>query len=754
MARKKKNEQPSVPVVVAEIRRQPITETIEKNFMPYAMSVIVARAIPSIDGFKPSHRKVLYTMYKMGLMSGPRTKCANVASQAMLLNPHGDAANYETLVRLTRANEALLHPFVDSKGSFGKHYSSDMDYSAPRYTECRLEKICAEVFGGIDRDAVDFVDNYDSTTTEPVLLPVAFPNILVSPNIGVAVGMACSICSFNLAEICDGTIQLLKNPNTDIERLIDIIRAPDFPSGGNMIYDRDKYREVFRTGHGSIRVRARYHYDKDANCIDVLQIPYSTAIEAIIKRIVQLIKEGKLKEIIDVRDEIDISGFKLTIDLRRGVDPDKLMQKLFKMTPLEDSFECNFNVLIGGTPKVLGVREILNEWIDFRVTCVRREVRFDLAKKKDKLHLLLGLGKILLDIDKAIKIVRETAKEQDVVPNLMEGFSIDRIQAEYIAEIKLRYLNREYIINRIKEIENLQNEIADLEQLAGSETRLKNRIAEQLREIKKKYGQPRLTQLIDAEDIPVYDEEEMVENYNVKLIFTKEGYFKKITLLSLRGNDEQKLKEGDFVLSATDAANSDEFLVFSDRAQVYKAKVSDFDPVKASQLGDYLPAKLGFDEGERAMAIRKLEKSYAETGDVLIFFANGKGIRLPIATYETKANRRKITSAYSDTSEPVGCVFVNGSEKAIYLVADSGKGMVMDSSQVPEKATRTSQGVILMSLKADSRLVFVTDDLARYLKAGKSYRKNKLPSTGTTIDVEDQKLLPESVVEQLRGALS
>ncbi|MBE6636382.1 MAG: topoisomerase IV [Ruminococcaceae bacterium] len=749
MAKKKKTPQPVTPAVVAEIRHQPITETVEKNFMPYAMSVIVARAIPSIDGFKPSHRKVLYTMYKMGLMSGPRVKSANVASQAMLLNPHGDAANYETLVRLTHANEALLHPFVDSKGTFGKHFSSDMDYSAPRYTECRLDKFCTEIFSGIDKDAVDFVENYDSTTTEPVLLPVTFPNILVSPNIGVAVGMACSICSFNLAEICDGTIQLLKNPNTDIERLLDIIRAPDFPSGGSMIYDRDKYREVFRTGHGSIRVRSRYHYDKDANCIDVLQIPYSTTIEAIIKKMVQLIKEGKLKEVVDVRDEIDISGFKLTIDLRRGTDPDKLMQKLYKMTPLEDSFECNFNVLIGGTPRVLGVRELLNEWIDFRVACVRREVRFDLNKKKDKLHLLLGLGKILLDIDKAIKIVRETAKEQEVVPNLMAGFSIDRIQAEYIAEIKLRYLNREYIINRIKEIESLQNEIADLEQLASSETRLKNKIAAQLKEIKQKYGKPRQTQIIGVEDIEVYDEDDMVDNYNVKLIFTKEGYFKKITLQSLRGNDEQKLKEGDFVLSTIDASNTDEIFVFSDKAQVYRAKVSEFDTVKASQLGDYLPAKLGFEEDERALAVLKLEKNYAESGHVLIFFANGKGVRLPISAYETKAYRRKLTGAYSDASEAVGCVFVNQAERPIYLVTSSGKAMVIDSSLVPEKATRTSQGVILMTQKNDSRVVFVSDDPARFLRGDKSYRKNKLPSAGTTLDTDDRRRLPDSIQDCL-----
>ena len=748
MAKKKTtSEKTMLPTAVAEAVNQPITETIEKNFMPYAMSVIVSRAIPDIDGFKPAHRKLLYTMYKMGLLAGGKVKSATVVGETMKLNPHGDQAIYATLVRLTRANEALLHPFIDSKGSFGKHYSADMDYAAPRYTECKLDKICNEIFSGIDKDAVDLVDNYDNTKKEPTMLPTAFPNILVSPNLGVAVGMACSICSFNLGEICDGTIQLLKNPNFDTERLLDMIRAPDFPSGGNLIYDRDKYREIFRTGHGSVKVRARYTYDKDANCIDVLQIPYSTTIEAIIKKITQLIKEGKLKEITDVRDEIDLNGFKLTIDLRRGTDPEKLMMKLFKMTPLEDSFECNFNILVNGTPQLLGVREILNEWITFRVGCVRREIQFELSKKKEKLHLLLGLGKILLDIDKAIKIVRETVKEADVVPNLMAGFGIDRIQAEYIAEIKLRNLNREYIINRIKEIESLQKEIADLELTAGSETRLKNRIALQLKEIKQKYGKPRQTQLIGAEDIEVYDEDEMVENYNVKLIFTKEGYFKKITLLSLRGNDEQKLKEGDFILSAIDATNTDEILVFSDKAQVYKARVCDFDPVKASQLGDYMPAKLGFDENERAMALLKLESDYAKSGSVLIFFTNGKGIRIPISAYETKANRRKLTAAYSSSCEPAGAVFVNGEEKDVLLVADNGKVMVMDSSLVPEKATRTSQGVTLMGLKGSSKLIFVSDALDTYAKNGKRYRKNKLPSTGTAIDPDDKKLLPESVAE-------
>ncbi len=743
MARKKKEDKEKRVLPPAPIVNQPITETVEKNFMPYAMSVIVSRAIPDIDGFKPAHRKLLYTMYRMGLLTGQKTKSANVVGQTMKLNPHGDQAIYATLVRLTRGNEALLHPFIDSKGSFGKHYSSDMDYAAPRYTECKLDKICNEIFGGIDRDAVDFTDNYDNTMKEPTLLPTAFPNVLVSPNLGVAVGMACSICSFNLAEICDGTTLLLKNPNVDTEKLLDVIRAPDFPSGGNLIYDRDAYREIFETGHGSLRVRARYAYDRDANCIDVLQIPYSTTIEAVIRKITQYIKEGKLKEVTDVRDEIDLTGFKLTIDLRRGTDPEKLMTKLFKMTPLEDSFDCNFNILIDGAPRVLGVRQILCEWIRFRTGCLRRELTFEMNKKKDKLHLLLGLGKILLDIDKAIKIVRGTEQEKDVVPNLMEGFGIDEIQAEYIAEIKLRYLNREYIINRIKEIEELQKEIAELEETIGSETKLKNRIAAQLKEIKQNYGKPRQTQLIGAEEITEYREEEYVENYNVKLIFTKEGYFKKITLLSLRGNDEQKLKEGDFVITAADATNTAELLFFSDRGQVYKAKASDFEPLKASQLGDYIPAKLGFDEGERAVAMTALT-DYAEAGSVLLFFKNGKGVKLALSLYETKANRRRLTGAFSAVAPLASAVFVGRGEKErdLLAVSNQGKAIVFSSALVPEKATRTSQGVGLMTLKAGGELRFVTEAVAEYAPNGR-YKKLKLPSAGTALDPADKKRMPE-----------
>ncbi len=582
MARKRKSTismdellEEAVPVI------QPITETIEKNYMPYAMSVIISRAIPEIDGFKPSHRKLLYTMYKMGLMTGNRTKSANIVGQTMKLNPHGDASIYETMVRLTNGNESLLHPFVDSKGSFGKHYSRDMAYAAARYTEAKLAPICSEIFRGIDKNAVGFAPNYDNSMTEPTLLPTAFPNVLVSPNMGVAVGMASSICSFNLNEICDGTIQLLKNPKTDIEKILDIIRAPDFPGGASLIYNRDTMREIYQTGVGSVKLRARYTYDKEANCIDVIEIPYSTSIEAVMKRMTDLVKEGKLNEVTDFRDEIDLNGFKLTIDLRRGTDPDKLMVKLYKLTPLEDNFSCNFNVLVDMVPKQMGVIELLSEWIKFRMGCVKRELQYEHDRKSEKLHLLLGLGKIILDIDKAIQIIRDTKHDKDVIPNLMSGFDIDELQANYIADIKLRNLNLEYIINRVKEIESLQKEIAELKDTIENDSKVKALIAKQLKEIKEKFGQPRKTQLVDDYDVSEYKEEEYIENYNVKLILTRDGLFKKITLTSLRGNDEQKLKDGDEIRIEESASNTDELIFFSDKAQMYRAKVKDFDCDKA-----------------------------------------------------------------------------------------------------------------------------------------------------------------------------
>lgn len=723
----------------AEIVNQPITDTIEKNYMPYVMSVIISRAIPEIDGFKPSHRKLLYTMYKMGLMSGPRVKSTNVVGQTMKLNPHGDASIYETLVRLTRGNEALLHPFIDSKGSFGKQYSRDMAYAAGRYTEVKLDSFCAELFRGIDKNAVDMVDNYDNLMKEPKLLPTSFPNVLVSPNLGIAVGMASSICSFNLGEICDGTIELLRNPKADIEKILDIIKAPDFSTGASIIYSREQLKQVYETGIGSIKMRSRYVYDQNSNCIEIKEIPYSTTIELIMKRITDLIKEGKLKEITDFRDEIDLSGFKLTIDLRRGIDPDKLMTKLFKMTPLEDSFSCNFNILINDSPRQMGIIEILNEWIKFRLTCFTREMTFDLAQKKDKLHLLLGLGKILLDIDKAIKIVRETKSETDVVPNLMEGFDIDELQANFIADIKLRNLNREYISNRIKDIEDLQKEISNIEAILSDENKQKKIIAEQLTEIKKKYGKPRKTLLIYEDDIEIYDEAEDVDNYNVKLILTKEGYFKKITLVSLRANDEQKLKEGDELRVCWEGENIDELLFFSDKGQVYKARASDFDCVKASSLGDYLPAKLGFDEDEKVIYMKNISK-YNDSDNFIFIFENGKGVRVPANTYETKTNRKKLSNAYS-TISPIADVLFEDKAKDLLIISNMDRAIIINSELIPLKATRTSQGAILFKVKGKQFIKRVLDNFDDKIAEPKKYIKTKIPASGTLLDEKNPDLL-------------
>ncbi|MGM9682102.1 MAG: DNA gyrase subunit A [Eubacteriales bacterium] len=737
MARKKNSSDTSeMPVVSAPIEQQPITETIEKNYMPYVMSVIVSRAIPEIDGLKPSHRKLLYTMYKMGLLTGNRTKSANVVGQTMKLNPHGDMAIYETLVRLTRGNESLLHPLIDSKGSFGKQYSSDMKFAAARYTEVKLDSFCQELFKGIDKNAVDFVDNYDSTMQEPVLLPTTFPNILVTPNTGIAVGMASSICPFNLAEVCDGTIAVLKNPNVSVDKILDIIKAPDFPGGGAIIYDRAQMRDIFLTGQGSVRIRSRYVYDKAANCIDIIQIPYSTSIELILKRISDLVKEGKLKEITDFRDEIDLSGFKLTLDLRRGVDPEKLMVKLFKQTPLEDSFKCNFNVLIDSVPRQLGVVDLIKEWIKFRITCLKRELNFDLQKKKDKLHLLLGLGKILLDIDKAIRIIRQTEKEEDVVPNLMSGFDIDRIQAEYIAEIKLRNLNKQYIINRINEIEGLQNEIAKIEEILADELKIKALISSQLTEIKKKYGQPRRSQLIHVDDVEVYNEEEHVENYNVRLYLSKEGYFKKITLQSLRGNDEHKLKDNDEIICEVETDNLANLIFITDKCQMYRAKADDFDCVKASMLGDYLPTKLGMDENERPVFMR-VQNSYPEGENFVFIFENGKGVRIPAVAYETKSNRKKLINAYSDASPIVSVMYEQ--EKSpfeIMLISSADRAIIIKTSLIPLKTTRTSGGVSLITLKKGQTLRECLTSFEEY-RDQKGYRKQKIPAVGQPISGKD-----------------
>ncbi len=730
MARRK--EVKVAPIKEGVITYQPITETIEKNYMPYVMSVIISRALPEIDGFKPSQRKLLYTMYKMGLFGSNRTKSNNVVGQTMCLHPHGDAAIYETMVRLTRDNETLLHPFIDSKGAFGKHYSRNMAFAASRYTEVKLDSFAQELFRGIDKNAVDMVPNYDNTLLEPTLFPTSFPNVLVSPNLGIAVGMACSICSFNLEEICDGTIALLKNPNTSIDRLMEIIKAPDFSGGGLLIYEREKMREIFESGTGSVRLRARYTYNKADNAIEVLQIPYSTDIEAIMNKINDLVKAGKLKEVAYVRDAIDRNGFKMVIELRnKTVDPDKLMQKLFKVTTLEDNFNCNFNVLIDGYPRHIGVRDILLEWIKFRKACFAREMTFDLEKKKSKLHLLLGLAALLLDIDKAIAIIRQTEREEDVVPNLMEGFSLSEVQAEYIAEIKLRHLNREYILNRVQEIESLQKDIAEYEAILADELKLKACIADQLREIKKKHGKPRKTQLIGAEEIVEIVEEEEEENYEVHLVMTRDGYFKKFTKASMRGIEDQKLKEGDEVTHELDTDNRAELMILTNMAQAYKCRVKDFDVMKPAMLGDFLPAKLGMDDGERPMFICDTA-GYAEGRRIVLIFENGKGVRIPIKQYETKSNRRRLSPAFSSAS-PLVAAFDETKPFDILIMSEARKGIAVPSDMIPEKATRTANGATVLSLKAKKKVYAAMRADASAFSMTDGVRKRKIPATAVAL---------------------
>lgn len=736
MARKKKTDPKDI---IAEAEQAPvtaqyITETIEKNYMPYVMSVIVSRAIPAIDGFKPAHRKLLYTMYKMGLMNGPRSKSANIVGQTMRLNPHGDAAIYETLVRLTRDHAALLHPFVDSKGGWGKQYSSG-PYSAPRYTEAKLEKFSAEIFSGIEKNAVDMVDNYDGTMKEPTLMPTTFPNVLVTPNMGIAVGMASNICSFNLNEICDGTIALLRNPKTDTEKLMDLIKAPDFSGGGLIIYNRDKMREIFETGSGSVRVRSRYTYDPKANCIDISEIPYSTTIEQIIKQITDLIKDGKLKEITDIRDEIGLSGFRLTIDIRRGTDPDQLMAKLFRTTTLEDAFKCNFNILIGSVPQQMGVRRILEEWIKFRIECYSRELRFDLDKKKEKLHLLMGLGRILLDIDKAIKIIRGTEKDADVIPNLCAGFSIDAAQAEFIADIKLRNLNREYILSRIKDIDELQKEIAEIEATLADELKLKKNIAAQLADIKKKYGQPRRSEIIHEHEIPAAAPVDEIENYPAHFFLTSEGYFKKITALSLRGNDEHKLKDGDSIMSEAEGDNLTDLFFFTDKAQLYRARACDFDTCKASAMGEFIPAKLGFDPGEKPIYM-KVGADWSDSRNMVFIFDNGKGLRVPQSVYQTKGNRRKLTGAFSAAAPIVG-IFEEERPFDILLLTSNDRAAVISTSLIPIKTTRASIGVQLITLRSDATLRAAMRDFTDKFESTKGYKKIKIPATPVLLVEKD-----------------
>ena len=714
---------------------QKITDTIESNYMPYAMSVIVSRALPEIDGFKPSHRKLLYTMYKMGLLTGQKTKSANVVGQTMKLNPHGDGAIYETLVRLSRGNEALLHPYVDSKGNFGKAYSRDMAYAASRYTEVKLEPICNELFRDIDKDTVDFVPNYDNTMTEPTLFPTTFPSVLVNSNVGIAVSMASNVCSFNISEICDTTVSLIKNPEHDI---ISTLKGPDFSGGGFIIYDENELQKVYDTGRGSIKVRSKYNFDKEAGCIEITEIPPTTTVEAIMDKIVEHIKSGKIKEISYIRDETDISGLKLAIDIKRGVDPDKLMQKLYRMTPLQDSYPCNFNILIGGTPRVMGVREILEEWTAFRKECVKRRVYFDLAKKKDKLHLLKGLEKILLDIDKAIKIVRETEEEADVVPNLMIGFGIDEIQAEYVAEIKLRHLNKEYILKRTGEIEQLEKDIAEMQDILANEKKIGKIIISELEDVKKKYGQPRKTQFIYAGDIEEESVEEEVPDYPVNLFLTKSGYFKKITPLSLRMGGEQKFKEGDTMAFSIETTNRADILFFSDKSQVYKAKASQFQDTKASNLGEFIPAKLGFDEGEN-LASMAVTLDYSET--LLFFFENGKVAKVPINAYETKLNRKKLNNAYSDKNPLVKMIEINDNTD-ILIKSTSGKALVFNSGMILPKTTKNTIGVAVMTLKSKSKVesaYIVTEELAPDVE---KYRAKNIPAAGSYArDLEDYEQL-------------
>lgn len=705
-----------------EIVEQEVGDTLRKNFMPYAMSVILSRAIPEIDGFKPSHRKLLYTMYKMGLLSSGRTKSANIVGQTMRLNPHGDAAIYDTMVRLSRGYEALLHPFIDSKGNFGKAYSRDMAWAASRYTEAKLDSICKELFQDIDKDTVDFADNYDNTMKEPTLLPATFPTVLVNANTGIAVGMASNICPFNLSEVCSTAIALMRDPEAD---LFETLQAPDFPGGGQLIFDREQMRKIYETGRGSFRVRSRYSYDKTAGCVDVTQIPPSTTVEVIVEKVIELVKQNKLKEISDIRDETGLDGLKITIDLKRGVDPDKLMQKLFKLTTLEDSFSCNFNVLIAGAPQVLGVREILEEWTAFRIECVRRRTYFDLQKKKEKLHLLLGLQAILLDIDKAIHIVRETEEESEVVPNLMIGFGIDEIQAEYVAEIRLRHLNREYILKRTEETEDLRRDIAELEGVLASKSRVKTIIIKELEEIARKYGKPRRTMILYADEVEEAVVEEDVPDYPVHLFFTKEGYFKKITPQSLRMSGEQKLKEGDEILKEMECGNNTDLLFFSDRCQVYKLRAAEFPDTKASVLGEYIPARVQMDEGERAVSMAATNDY---SGFMLFLFENGKAAKVEMSAYQTKQNRKKLLNAYSDKSPLVAALYLP-EDREVLLTASSGRLLLFHTGLILPKTTKNTQGVQAMNLKKGQRLVSAVEYEEGMLQNPARYQK-KLPALG------------------------
>ena len=733
MAKKKQTDTENY--IPAPIEEQPICETLENNYMPYAMSVIVSRAIPEIDGLKPAHRKLLYTMYKMGLLGGKLTKSANVVGQTMKLNPHGDSAIYETMVRLTRGNEALLHPLIESQGNFGKQYSRDMAYAASRYTEVRLDNICQEFFGDINKNTVKFVDNYDGEMKEPTLLPVAFPNILVNPNQGIAVGMASNICSFNLREVCTAVSQYLKHPKCDI---LEFMPAPDFSLGAEILYDEAQMREIYETGRGSFKMRAVYEYDKENNCIEIKEIPYTTTIEAVLSKVMELVKANKLKEISDARDETGLDGFKLTFDLKRGTDPDALMLKLYKLTPLEDSFACNFNLLIDNVPMVLGIKGIFDEWIKFRLGCIKSSIKFDIDKKTEKLHLLTGLKKILLDIDKAISIIRHTEKEADVVPNLMSGFSLDKVQAEYIAEIKLRNLNKEYIINRTAEIEKLLSELDELNRILSSETELKKLIAKQLKAISEKYGKDRRTKLIQADDIKEYHEEAFVDDFPLTLFITKEGYAKKVSAVSLRSTtSEHKLKEDDEIAQVIEATNADEIIVFTDKCAAYKSRLSDMPDSKVSGLGEYLPALLNFEQGEKAVYV-VVPKKYE--GFMLFAFKNGKMAKVELKNYETKSNRKRLINAYSDKAELSGMMHLL-TDCEIVAFTDNNKVLAVDTEKIPLKSTKSTQGVQVMKItKKGAALTEIKDAKNSGLIDTKHYKTKNIPAAGSFLRTEDTQM--------------
>ena len=722
---------PNVMGLRGTVVEQPITSTLDENYMPYAMSVIVSRAIPEIDGFKPSHRKLLYTMYKMGLLTGNRTKSANIVGQTMRLNPHGDQAIYETMVRLAKGNESLLHPFVDSKGNFGKVYSRDMAYAASRYTEAKLAPICAELFRDLDCDAVDFVDNYDNTTKEPALLPTTYPNVLVSANQGIAVGMASQICGFNLGEVCDTTIQLLKNPDHDIATTL---LAPDFSTGGQILCDPEELGRIYETGRGGVKVRAKYRYIKSENIIEIFEIPYSTSLEAILDKVSELMKAGKIKEISDMRDETDLSGLKLAIDLKRGIDPDKLMQKLFRLTPLQDTVSCNFNILIAGMPRVLGVRALLEEWLAWRTECVRRRVYFVLHKKQEKLHLLQGLKRILLDIDKAIEIIRQTEEEAEVVPNLMIGFGIDQVQAEYVAEIKLRNINKEYILKRVQETAALAEEIEDLEDTLQKPARIRKIIVGELEEVRKKYAQPRKTEIIFSHEAEYEEEPEETPDYPVTLFLSREGYFKKITAQSLRMSGEQKFKEGDGLFRQIEATNNTELMFFTDRQQVYKVRAADFADGKASLLGDYLPTKLGMDEDEKVIDL-VLPGDYS--GHVLFFFENGKCAKVSLSAYTTTSNRRKLTGAYSDKS-PLAALVPLTEDRELALISTEPRALLLHTALLAPKTTRATQGVAVMNMKPRYHLDRVCTPEESGITNLARYRVRSIPAAGALLREEDQ----------------